>query len=282
MASNPLHLFLPHSHNNYKAKLLHHQSLLVLLGLFIMAQSAISIFHTTNPNILGYASQIPPSAIIELTNRQRQSAGLNPLKENKFLDEAAAAKATDMFAKDYWAHNAPDGTEPWSFILNSGYSYLHAGENLARDFRDPASVVTAWMNSSSHKANLISPKYQDIGIAVVDGKLNGVDTTLVVQLFGTTQATLPQVTSRGASSLSRVLANQTQAYAAPKIQLSPFDVSRSISLAFVILIIVVLAFDWLIVWRRNIIRISAKTWAHLTYFLTMLIILILLKQGLIL
>lgn len=281
MASNPLHLFLPHSHNNFKAKLLHHHSLLVLLGLFIMAQSAISIFHTTNPNVLGYASQIPPLAIIELTNRQRQEAGLNPLKENKLLDTAAAAKAADMFARDYWAHNTPDGAEPWSFVLDSGYSYLHAGENLARDFRDPASVVTAWMNSPSHKVNLLSPKYQDIGIAVVDGRLNGVETTLVVQMFGTSQSAPPVVASENTSVVQRAFAQETRALA-PSLKLSPFDVSRSISLAFVILIILTLAFDWLIVWRRNIIRISGKTWAHLTYFLTLLAILILLKQGLVL
>lgn len=282
MASNPLHLFLPHSHNNFKAKLLHHHSLLVLLGIFIMAQSTISIFHTGNPNILGYASQISPSAIIELTNRQRQNAGLNLLKENKLLDAAAAAKAADMFARDYWAHNTPDGIEPWSFISNSGYSYLHAGENLARDFRDPASVVTAWMNSASHKDNLLSPKYQDIGIAVVDGRLNGVETTLVVQMFGTSQSALPSVTSENTSVVPRVFAQETRASALSSLQLSPFDVSRSISLAFAILIIITLAFDWLIVWRRNIIRLSGKTWAHLTYFLTLLAILILLKQGLVL
>ncbi len=282
MAANPLHLFLPHTHNNYKAKLLHQQSLIVLLGLFIMAQSALTLFHTVNPSILGYASQIPPSAIIQLTNKERQSAGLNTLKENQLLDQAAAAKAADMFARNYWAHNAPDGTEPWSFILNSGYSYLHAGENLARDFRDPQSVVTAWVNSPSHKANLISPKYQDIGVAVADGRLNGVETTLVVQMFGTTQSALPSVSSKTSTVVPRVFAQETRASSLSIPGLSPFDVSRSISLAFVILIVITLGFDWLIIWRRNIIRISGKSWAHLTYFLTLLAILILLKQGLIL
>lgn len=246
-----------------------------------MAQSALSILGSTHPNILGYASQIPQTAIIELTNKERVSAGLPALKENKLLDEAATAKAADMFSRSYWAHNAPDGTEPWTFILNSGYSYLHAGENLARDFRDPASVVAAWMNSTSHKANLMSPKYQDIGVAVVDGKLNGVETTLVVQLFGTTQLALPEVSSAKTTLVQRVFAQEVQANA-NNIKISPFDISRSISLAFVILIIVTLAFDWLIVWRRNLIRISGKNWAHLTYFLTLLAILILLKQGLIL
>lgn len=281
MASNPLHLFLPHPHNNFKAKILHHQSLLVLLGIFVMAQSALSLFNSLNPNVLGYASQIAPSSIIELTNKQRQTAGLGILKENALLDQAAAAKAADMFAQDYWAHNAPDGTEPWSFILSSGYSYLHAGENLARDFKDPSSVVTAWMNSPSHKANLVSTKYNDIGVAVVDGKLNGVETTLVVQMFGTTPSTVPEVSSANTSMIQKVFAGEIQPQTPLTIKMSPFDVSRSISLAFVILILITLAFDWLIIWRRNIVRISGKTWAHLTYFLVLLAILILLKQGLI-
>ncbi len=279
--ANPLHLFLPHHTNNHKAKLLHHQSLLVLLGLFIMAQSALTLFHTVKPGVLGYASQISPTTVIELTNQKRIAGGQLPLKENKALDEAAAAKAADMIGRSYWAHNAPDGTEPWNFILNSGYSYLHAGENLARDFSNPQDVVEAWMNSPSHKANLLSSKYQDIGIAVIDGKINGVETTLVVQMFGTLQSAAPRVASEKTTLVKQVLAQESVPVQLPKFQLSPFDVSRSISLAFVILIAVVLAFDWLIVWRRNLIRISGKNWAHLTYFLTLLIILILLKQGLI-
>src|SRR3989344_8481927 len=242
--ANPLHLFLPHTHNNHKAKLLHHRSLLILLGIFVMAQSALSIIGSTPSNVLSYASFISPSTVIELTNKERRIVGLPALKENGKLDRAAVAKAADMIARDYWAHNAPDGTEPWTFILNSGYSYLHAGENLARDFRDPASVVTAWMKSASHKANLISPKYQDIGVAVVDGKLNGVETTLVVQMFGTTQVATPQVSSANDSVIQRVFAQEEQAPAS--VSISPFDVSRSISLAFVTLIVASLAFDWLI------------------------------------
>lgn len=282
MISNPLVLFLPHHHNNYKAKLLHHQSLLFLLGLFIMAQSSLSIFQSIKPGVLGYASSIPPAAIIELTNKERLKAGLAPLKENRSLDEAAAAKAADMFSKNYWAHNSPDGVQPWTFILNSGYSYLHAGENLARDFRSPDGIVNAWMDSPSHKANLISSKYQDIGVAVVDGKINGVETTLVVQMFGTSQGSAPAVTSQTNSLVRTVLAQESIQPTISRDLLSPLDISRSISLAFVILIAAVLAIDWFIVWRRNLIRVSGKTWAHLTYYLTILIILILLKEGLIL
>ena len=65
-----------------------------------------------------------------------------------------------MIAKNYWAHNAPDGASPWSFFKNVGYRYLYAGENLARDFGDSASVVNAWMNSPTHRDNLLSGRYR--------------------------------------------------------------------------------------------------------------------------
>jgi hypothetical protein len=281
-----LKLFTPHQHNNHKPKLIHNSSLFVLVGLLIMAQSAITLIAGIKPGILGYASQISPQVVISLTNEQRKAVHLSELKLNPVLAQAAAEKAQDMFAKGYWAHNAPDGTEPWYFVLKSGYNYLHAGENLARDFSTPEAVVTAWMNSPTHKANILSSKYQDIGIAVVDGQLKGVETTLVVQMFGTPVAETPQVSANQTSRnnlVNSVIAMENTQVTAPfsSLKLSPFDVSRSASLAFIILVTITLAVDWLIIWRRNIVRISGRTWAHLTFFSTLIILIILLKRGLI-
>ncbi|MCG2685812.1 CAP domain-containing protein, partial [Candidatus Parcubacteria bacterium] len=72
----------------------------------------------------------------------------------------------------------------WYFIVGVGYDYLYAGENLAKDFSHSSGVVDAWMNSPTHRENLVNPRYEDIGLAVVNGTLNGVETTLVVQMFG--------------------------------------------------------------------------------------------------
>jgi hypothetical protein len=288
--SHLLGLFFPHPQNNHKPKLLHNRSLFVLLGLFLMAQSAIAILGSLKPTILGYASQIPPEAIIRLTNEQRKTENLKELKLNPKLSEAALAKANDMFTKDYWAHNAPDGTEPWYFIQKSGYNYLNAGENLARDFNSPEAIVTAWMNSPSHKANIMSGKYEDIGIAVVDGRLKGVETTLVVQMFGVSPTVIPQVSSDQTSRLVKSIqagepisttVTITPVNLGTTMKLSPYDLSRSTSLAFIILILFTLGIDWFIVWRRNIIRISGKTWAHLTYLATIFFLIALLKQGLV-
>lgn len=282
-----LHLFIPHHKHNHKPRLLHGPHLAVLIGLYIMSQAAISIFSHNYPKVLGYASSISVQQIITQTNIVRTKKGLPELKENPALTEAANAKANHMFNNNYWSHTAPDGTTPWYFILDAGYKYLHAGENLARDFKTADGAIAAWAKSPTHMANLISDKYQDIGIAVVDGNLDGKETTLIVQMFGSTQSIVSlnretdgSITNRAGFSLApQALAEQSQMSAQSII--SPFDLSRSISLAFIILITIVLALDWFIVLRRNLIRISGKNWAHITYFATLIIILIILKQGVI-
>lgn len=176
---------MPHETNNYKARLLHPLPLLLMGGLILGFQLLIGVTARGLPAVLGYAAVIPPDKVIELTNQERQKQGLNSLTINQELNSAALAKAGDMFAKDYWAHVSPDGVEPWKFITDAGYVYVFAGENLARDFTSPEAVVAAWMASPSHRENLLSPKYQEIGVAVVDGDLAGIPTTLVVQMFGT-------------------------------------------------------------------------------------------------
>lgn len=272
-------LFTPHSYNNQKASILHQNSLLVLLGLYIMAQSAINIFTSLQPGVLGYASYINPDKIIEYTNQYRLQDGKEPLILNDNLTQAALSKAQDMFTDNYWAHISPDGTEPWYFIAQSGYEYAHAGENLARDFKDPQSIVDAWIDSPSHRKNILESDFEEIGVAVVDGDIGGVETTIVVQLFGT-------------SNTSSVFSAQTgqivgEAHASNLdgksfIGISPLDLSRTVSLTFVMLLIITLAFDWFYVWRKRIVRISGNSWAHLTYLIAIAIMLIIFRQGLIL
>ena len=149
---------------------------------------------------------------------------------------------------------------------------------MAKDFSSADAIVTAWMNSPTHKANLLSGKYKDIGIAVVDGRLNGSDTTLVVQMFGSPQTNIPEVDANNNGVVRSALAESNSLSS----RLSPFSFSRSVSISFVLLVTFTLALDWFVVWRRNIIRISGKTWAHLTFMATILIMILIIKQGLIL
>jgi uncharacterized protein YkwD len=185
--------FVPHQHEDGEQ---HHAHALALPALFAYFQifvfliAGLYFIKVRAPQVLGIAS-FSASEIISLTNAQRVQNGLGPLNYNGQLAAAAAAKAQDMFTVNYWAHNSPLGKTPWSFITGAGYKYVYAGENLARDFNDAGSVVGAWMNSPSHRENILDSNFKEIGVAVADGKLTGIDGILVVQMFGTPVAGAP-------------------------------------------------------------------------------------------
>lgn len=279
------HLFFPHQSNNLKAKVLHNSSLLILAVSLIFYQLGLSSLSILAPRILGYAANIAPSEVIRLTNEKRISAGLNPVEENPVLSRAALAKGADMLAKGYWAHVSPDGTQPWKFFTDSGYKYRYAGENLARDFSNPVSAVEAWMASPTHKENLLSPKYKEIGIAVVEGNLNGVDTTIIVQLFGTKFVdTIPTVPVVGAKSqepqIEAVLPQPSPVIEiTPQVLVSPFHASRTVSIIVVFILIALFSVDLVVISHRRITRSSGRTFAHLAFFGMILTILIILKVG---
>ncbi len=125
------HLLIPKEENNYRAKALHTDFLtyylvIALFLTFTFKQLGLS-------NVLGFATDITVDKLYQLTNQQREKNSLPDLTYNDKLSAAAAKKAADMFAKNYWAHYGPDGETPWDFIMGSGYSYEFAGENLASD-----------------------------------------------------------------------------------------------------------------------------------------------------
>lgn len=180
------HFFLPHPKTHRKAHLLSEKSLLIYLLLFVVLQLGFRGIAKVQPGVLGTTSAITTQQVITLTNQERQKYGISQLKENTELDKAAEEKAKNMFAENYWAHYSPSGKSPWVWFKKEGYDYVYAGENLARGFSNSNDVMAAWMASKmGHKENVLGNNYQEIGIAVEDGILNGEKTTLVVQLFGT-------------------------------------------------------------------------------------------------
>jgi len=172
--------FIPNKKNKYKPYLLRKVALSIFSILLILVNSFGGIFGIDQAQ----ASTITPTNIITLTNKERASAGLNTLKTNSKLSSAALAKANNMFEEQYWDHFGPNGETPWQFIRGAGYYYVYAGENLAKGFSTAEGVHEAWMASTSHRENIMSVKYKDIGVAVVEGVLLGKRTTLVVQMFG--------------------------------------------------------------------------------------------------
>jgi hypothetical protein len=178
------HLFIPRESNNHRSKLLHHQTLILVILFLLTGLSAISFVQKSYPTVLGISANISIQDLLSQTNQKRQENGQAPLVLNAQLSQAAEMKADDMLAKNYWAHISPDGMTPWVFIKNAGYDYLYAGENLARGFTTAPDTVNAWMASPTHRENLLSPNFKEIGFAVKTGTLTGAETILVVQEFG--------------------------------------------------------------------------------------------------
>lgn len=268
------HWFIPHKDTHQKAHLISWEALLFYVLILIFLQVGFSILGYAKPGVLGINANIDQKRLIELTNTERSKKGLPPVLENEALNKAAVLKAQNMFEENYWAHFAPSGKTPWDFILGSGYHFTYAGENLAKNFYESEDVVSAWIGSPIHRDNLLNSKYNDIGIAVVEGTLNGQKTTLIVQMFGTVQGIASQpLVNAGGSQLAvpkNNLLNPPQLSASiqnkPKIQslIDPYSVTKTSGLAIIFLIGTLLILDLYFIKRRGIFRISSQHVAHLS------------------
>ncbi|MFA5932932.1 MAG: CAP domain-containing protein [Microgenomates group bacterium] len=287
-----LHYFLPHPETHKKAKLLSWHFLLIYILIFILIRVGIDIVSVYKPGVLGISAELSVDKIISDTNIERQKAGLQPVTYNAALSEAARAKAQNMFAENYWAHFAPSGKDPWGFMKAAGYKFSYAGENLARNFTNSDDVVAAWMASPTHRENLLSPRYQDIGIAIEEGVLQGQTTTLVVQMFGhpygvvaaepqqnvvqnkpvtetpkTVQVTpapevnipQPQVPS------AKEVLPATQNAPVANFLIDPSIIIKAAGMSFFVLISALLLLDFIVLKRRGVFRISSAHVAHLSF-----------------
>lgn len=269
------HWFLPHPETHKKAHLISWHGLVIYLLIFILLQVSFSLVGYWKPGVLGVNSNIDQKVLIELTNKERAKIGLPPLTENSALDKAAANKAANMFTENYWAHFAPSGKSPWDFILGSGYKFSYAGENLAKNFYNSEDVVAAWMNSPTHKENIVSPKYQEIGMAVVEGNLNGQKTTLVVQMFGNTSNTLaatPAIETPDSTQLAEgkdyqvpVLTAEVKSEKSTSAVVDSYQIYKVIGVAVFSLIGILLIIDFIILRRRGVFRSTSHHFANLSF-----------------
>jgi len=151
----------------------------------LVAVALLTVFILSSVKV--EASEINGSNVLRIINTEREGNHLKPLLIDPDLERAATLKSRDMINRNYFEHYA-FGLTPWDFIKNSGYDFSLAGENLAMDFATSEGMVNAWMNSPAHRANILNPDFQDIGIGIVKGayKENGVsnETTMVANLFG--------------------------------------------------------------------------------------------------
>lgn len=263
-------LLIPKESNNFRAKALHVSTLTAYLIGALLLTIFIKNMQSRSSDILGYATDITTRKLYDLTNQQRAKHNLESLSYNEKLADAAYRKAQDMFQKNYWSHYAQDGTTPWNFITTAGYDYEYAGENLAKNFMFSQGVIEAWMNSPTHRENILKPQYREIGLAVVNGLLNGEQTTLVVQMFGKPQTSLalPKPSSQN------VLARESKR---PLINLMP--ITFNMNLLFMVFLIFAFAIDFYIASRSSAVRIGGKNIAHILFIAFVFIGLLILRKG---
>jgi len=150
---------------------------IVISGIFVLV-----FFLSFN---LALASEIRVGNVIQLVNESRTKQGISVLEENKILDQIAQDKLNDMIKNDYFAHTSPQGVNPWEWFSKNKYDYKYAGENLAIGFSEVEDQHKAWMESETHRKNILNDKFQEIGVAVGAGEIHGQLSIIVVQEFGT-------------------------------------------------------------------------------------------------
>jgi uncharacterized protein YkwD len=179
------------------------------------------------------AARIPTSQLaavvvamlVDYTNDNRRDYDVPELSVNDQLVVAAQMKANDMVENGYFAHYSPDGTSPWHWIQTAGYDYKHAGENLAVNFVHSRDVTDAWMDSPTHKKNMIDARYSEIGIATARGTYKGKDAVFVVQMFAT-----PTVTATSSTMIAQPEADPSRLGAIATI---PSTLFRAVALSIV-------------------------------------------------
>ena len=119
-------------------------------------------------NEIGVITQLELDAMT-LVNEERASNGLAPLTISQELTVKSRIKSRDMKEQGYFSHNSPTYGSPFEMMKQLGISYSSAAENIAMGYRTAEAVVNAWMNSPSHRANILSTRYTSMGIGHNDG-----------------------------------------------------------------------------------------------------------------
>ncbi len=188
--------FIPHEGNDHVPHVLKHRALLGYSVVILLLKVLVVVTPIMLPSASLYSSAVTASNVILLTNQTRTNLGLAGLTQNASLMVAARAKAQDMLANQYFAHNSPAGLSPWYFIKGQGYAYERAGENLAVHYTTAEGVHSGWLASPAHRANIVKDEFTEIGVGVVNGEFEGSASTIVVQFFGRPKGAItPQLES---------------------------------------------------------------------------------------
>lgn len=199
--------------------------------------------------VLAYATNVSANTLLQETNLERTANGDPVLRLNDKLALAAQAKASDMAKRNYWSHITPDGKQPWVFLDEAGYDYQKAGENLAYGFSSSKDTVAGWMNSPSHKANLLDKDFTEVGFGYANASSYQAAgaSTVVVALYARGQtASLPTTIATSSSPNQAVRGDATtvanlanaHTYRIARIQIitngaAPWSIWAILALAFI-------------------------------------------------
>ncbi len=300
--------FVPHQENNYKARILHHSTLILVIFFLIISTFLLNSLNKVHPEVLGISANITNEELLTLLNDKRKENNLSSLSLNPELSAAALNKANDMIAKNYWAHSSPEGKSPWDFIKEAGYTYIYAGENLARGYNTSSDVTNAWMVSPSHKENMMSSNYSDVGFAAVVGNLDGQETVLVVEIFGNRNlAALPQDQNIQLQQIQEEAAEEKQGAEKPetqkpggenpisrqKILVAPAQIknkplidsiflTKNLSLFLISVVVFSLILEMVILERKKIFSFARHNPDHVLFLISVVLLIFILGRGVIL
>lgn len=142
--------------------------------------SGADVFEERNETPNGTTTSAQAEEILRLVNNERSKQGLQPLTLSEKLTSIANVKAADMRDRNYFDHTSPTYGSPFEMLQHFGVSYTAAGENIAAGQKTAEGVMTDWLNSSGHRANIMNKEYKELGVGYVTGGSYG---TYWVQLF---------------------------------------------------------------------------------------------------
>jgi uncharacterized protein YkwD len=168
-----------------------------LIVALVAASSALGAAAVSAPASAGHGSRLSAleSGVLRELNRIRTEHGLVPVQLNASLAAAAAQHSREMGADGYFEHSSRDGTAFWRrishFYGSGGYGYWSVGENLlwSSPDVDPSHALELWMNSPEHRANILAPRWRQIGVSAVHlqwapGAYHGLPVTIITTDFG--------------------------------------------------------------------------------------------------
>lgn len=176
--------FVPGPHNDHQPHILRKRAVFFILGFVLIVEVLFLIQMLWVIPYTDFFSSVLSNVLVDLANTDRQDNNVFALQTSPVLEKAAKAKAEDMAQSGYFSHTSPAGKTPWEWLVEAGYSYKYAGENLAVNFFDSVDIERAWMNSASHKKNILNSNFTEIGIGTATGIYKNREAIFVVQFFG--------------------------------------------------------------------------------------------------